>query len=418
MHSHSHSPAATLPNGFHQSHDPSVRKALLSIAKACENSPPLSPVNDWAALCSAAAAHRLMPLAHSLIAASDCPDDLKQASRRQVALLAAFGMAQEREHARALAALAAARVETIVLKGPALARTLYPKSALRGSGDLDVLVRQERWLDAHRALLGAGYTCVQELEAPPPKVAEHKAYYHTQYLSKDRVHMVEVHYDLWWYGLRPALGEQYWQRSIPLEIGGVQTRMVSMEDMLLHLCVHLHHHGYSRLIWFTDLALLIRANPNLHWPYLVQAARTEGLGIFVYYSLLYLERLLDVAAPKWVLQALKPGALQAWVHDRLCPTQTVLEVEVTDRAVFDFHEVPEATELVLNFVLTGRRREKLAYLLHLLAPSDEWLAYFYGTTDPRTLRRRRLLHAPQILSTAAGQLANAAVHGLTRHPVV
>src|SRR6185503_12220500 len=97
--------------------------------------------------------------------------------------LTVAGLAQDREHARALAALVAAGVETIVLKGPVLARTVYPERSMRGYADLDVLVRQERWLDAHRALLGLGYTCVQDLSGPPPKVAEHKAYYHTQYMS-------------------------------------------------------------------------------------------------------------------------------------------------------------------------------------------------------------------------------------------
>src|SRR5579859_6033895 len=109
MHSH-HSPLGPSPDEVHLARDPSVRKALLTIAAACDNPQPLPPVTDWPALCSAAEAHRLMPLAHPLIAESDCPEELKQASRHQVVLLAAFGMAQERVHARALTALSAAGV--------------------------------------------------------------------------------------------------------------------------------------------------------------------------------------------------------------------------------------------------------------------------------------------------------------------
>jgi hypothetical protein len=92
-------------------------------------------------------------------------------------------------------------------------------------------------------------------------------------------------------------------------------------------------------------------------------------------------------------------------------------VEVIDRAVFDFHEVPEATELVLNFLLTGRRREKLSYLRRLIAPSDEWLAYYYATSDASVLRRRRLVHGPRLLANAAHELFDAALHGVARHPV-
>ena len=398
--------------------DQTLREALLTIASACHEPRPLPPVTDWAALLQLADAHRLLPLAYPLIQQSACPPAIKRESKSQMALLTLHWIEQDKQHARVLNVLTAVGVDAVVLKGPALARTVYPRPSLRISGDLDVLVHQEDWLAAHHALLQAGYVCLQPLSAPPPKVAEHKAYYHTQYLSGDRRHLVEVHYDLWWYGLRPALGELFWQRALPLNIGGTATKMVSPEDMLLHLCIHLHHHGYNRLIWFTDIALLLRTYDQLDWAYLVRAARTEGLGIFVYYSLTYLDQLLGVAGPRWVLNALHPGRIQAWVHDRLCPPDGVIEVEVTDRALFDFHEVPEATELLLNFLLTGRRREKLTYLLRLLVPSTEWLAYYYATSDPGALRRRRLLHAPQMLIKAVRELAGVTVHGLARHPVV
>lgn len=411
--------SADLPGGGTRvAHDPKLREALLTIASSCFDPQPLPELSDWDALVQAADVHRLSPLANALIQNSTAPEAIKLDSRRRAALLAVHSASQEKQHARVLQALADAGIETMVLKGPGLARTLYPQPWLRVSSDLDVLVRQENWLAVHELLTAQGYTSLQPLSAPPPKVAEDKAYYHTQYLSADQRHFVEIHYDLWWYGLRPALGEQFWQRAVPLTIGGVATRMVSPEDMLLHLCIHLHHHGYNRLIWFTDIALLLRRyETELDWDYLVRAAHIEGLNIFVYYSLQYLEQLLGVAAPRRALKALKPGPVQAWVHDRLCPPSSVLEVEVTDRAVFDFHEVPEATELVLNFLLTGRRREKLRYLARLLTPSTEWLAYYYSTSDPRVLRRRRLSHIPHMLLKAGRELTGAAVNGLARHPV-
>jgi hypothetical protein len=290
---------------------------------------------------------------------------------------------------------------------------------LRPYGDLDILCHEEDWSAAHEALLGLGYRVLQPLTAPPPKVARHKAYYHTQYFRDDTGMMIEIHYDLWWYGLRPALGEIIWQRTRPLTIAGASTRMVSPEDLVLHLSVHLHHHGYARLIWFTDLALLLHdaTGPTIDWTYVVTAARREGVGLFLYYSLYYLQRLLGVGPPAGIMAALRPNPLQAWIHDRLWPPREVLSVEMSDRAVCDFHEVPDATELTLNFLLTGRRIEKLIYLGRLLVPSTEWLAYYYGTSDPATLRRRRLTHAPKLLATALGQLGGMARNGLARRPL-
>lgn len=395
-----------------------MREALLAFAAAPFAPQPLPPVDSWEEVLHRAWLHGLTPLAHRAVAASDWDPAAKAQARQRASSSALHSKTQERLHARVLQSLAEAAVPTMVLKGPGLARTVYPVSSLRPSGDLDVLVPQDAWRTVRDALSRLGYTSLQPLTEPPPKVAQHKAYYHTQYVNTERDHMVEIHYDMWWYGLRPALGPVYWQRALPLEIGGAPTQMPSFEDMLLHCCIHLHHHGYNRLIWFTDLAMLIRSRgAQLDWQHLVHAARTEGLGIFVYYSLTYLERLLGVASPGWVLDALRPSFLQAWVHDALCPPQAVLAVEVTDRAVFDFHEVPEFTELVLNFVLTGRRWEKLTYLARLFAPSDEWLAYYYATTDPRILRRRRWTHGPSLLLKGLREALTTARHGAVRQPL-
>jgi hypothetical protein len=323
-----------------------------------------------------------------------------------------------RAHLReVLLALQAVEINPLVLKGPVLAETAYPHPSLRPYGDLDILVREGDWQTTHETLLGLGYRCIQQFTGPPPKVAEHKAYYHTQYIRDDSGVMVEIHYDLWWYGLRPSLGEMFWTRAVPVTVEGVTTRMVALEERILHLGIHLHHHGYGRLIWFTDLALLLRGPEKIDWDFVVEAARREGVEIFLYYSLFYLNELLGVAAPVEVMAALRPNPVKAWIHDRLWPPADVLSTDVHDRVLCDLHEVPEAVELLLNFVLTGRRKEKLAYIGRLLAPSSEWLAYYYGTTDAATLRRRYLVHAPKMVATALSQIADTLIHGVTRHPV-
>jgi hypothetical protein len=172
--------------------------------------------------------------------------------------------------------------------------------------------------------------------------------------------------------------------------------------------VHLHHHGYKRLIWFTDLALLLHQTPRLDWKYVVWSARQEGVGPSVYYALGYLAALLGVAAPEWVCAELRPSPLQRLLHGHLWPSQAILNLEIDDTvSCGEFHEVPEATELISNMVLTGRRLEKAVYLLRLLLPSAGWLAYYYGTTDPTTLRMRRLIHGPKLVVRAFRELGAA-----------
>jgi hypothetical protein len=311
---------------------------------------------------------------------------------------------------RVLTALSDSGVPALVLKGPALGNSIYPNSMLRPYGDLDIVCRESDWTTTHATLASMGFEPVDGLSAPPPKVWDRKAYYHTQYYRPNEAILVEVHYDLWQIGLRPKLGDEFWRRAVPVTIAGTAARMLAPEDQVLHLCVHLHHHGYKRLIWFTDLALLLRGCPDLDWKYVVWAAQQEGVGPSIYYGLTYLAQLLGVAAPGWVLDALRPSPLQSLLHDHLWPAKAILDLEIDNTvSCGEFHEVPEATELVSNMVLSGRRWEKALYLLRLLLPSTAWLAYYYQTADPATLRKRRLIHAPKLLAAGLGELGSAGV---------
>lgn len=386
------------------------RAALLAFAAAAFENRPVPYIDDADVLLELARAHGLVGLAHRRLRRSDCPDEIKQVFRIDAAVQALRTGQMQTELANVLTELTASGVAAIILKGPALGQRVYPYASLRPYGDLDLLVREEDWQRTHVALLGLGYRCVQSFNGPPPKVTDKKAYYHTQYVRDEVGIMVEVHYDLWWYGLRPTLGEQLWQRAVPVSIGGVPTQMVDAEEEVIHLSVHLQHHGYRRLIWFTDLALLLRSNDALDWDFVVRTAKREGLSVFVYYSLTFLEQLLGVAAPPEVLRRLRPTPLQRRIHERFWPAAKVLGLEADEAVRCDFHEVPHATELLRNFVLVGRRLEKLRYLSRLLAPSSDWLGFYYGTTDPAVLARRRLMHGPKLIGQALTDLFRATLH--------
>jgi len=386
--------------------DRALREALLACARPHHEAQTLPAVSDWPALLAAAQLHRLVPLAHQRLKESDCPELVRAAFRASALALALRTKQLQAALTGVMDALRVAGVASIVLKGPALAATVYPHPSLRPYRDLDLLCREEDWSTVYHVLVDLGFQPVQPLPAPPPKVWERKAYYHSQYYRRhDRV-LVEIHYDLWQIGLRPRLGDAYWRRAVEVDGDGCPIRVLAPEDQVLHACVHLNHHGYSRLIWFSDLLHLLARHRQLDWAYLIEAARREGVALSLYFSLVYLERLFAVKTPAGVLAALRPAFPQAWLHDRLWPPAAVCGLAMDETAVpCDFHEVPGLQELANNFVLTGRRLEKLVYLGRLLAPSADWLAYYYGTSDPARLRRFRLIHAPKLIMTALAQRA-------------
>ena len=69
--------------------------------------------------------------------------------------------------------------------------------------------------------------------------------------------MVELHLDPLQMGLRPTREAARWQRAQPVEaLPGAL--MLSLEDQIIQLSVHVHKHGFNRLIWLKDLDLLVR----------------------------------------------------------------------------------------------------------------------------------------------------------------
>jgi hypothetical protein len=68
-------------------------------------------------------------------------------------------------------------------------------------------------------------------------------------------------------------------------------------------------------------------------------------------------------------------------------------------------------------LLASRIPEKLIYLLRLLIPPGDWLAYYYDRHDRATLRRRRLVHAPKFILKGLGGLRETASRGVLRQLV-
>ena len=92
--------------------------------------------------CELARRERVGPLLYDAVRKKHLlPAEVETALRQSYYLTAACNLRLFAALDQALRALAARGIEVIVLKGAALAQTVYPSVALRPMGDLDVLVR-------------------------------------------------------------------------------------------------------------------------------------------------------------------------------------------------------------------------------------------------------------------------------------
>ncbi|MFQ5610873.1 MAG: nucleotidyltransferase family protein [Anaerolineae bacterium] len=284
-------------------------------------------------------------------------------------------------------------LECLVIKGPAVACTVYPHPTLRFFTDLDLVVRERDLVAAHRLLVEIGFNPQQDQPPPPAKLVPQAVLHHLSYLQPQTGLMVEVHYDdLLNAGLVSRDLDGFWMRARRIAIENVPVKVLSPEDQLIHLCAHAHAHGYSRLNWFSDLAFILRERAGqLDWDHVIETLHLEEAQVSGYYTLYFLERLLGVAAPRGVLDALRPDRFRRWWHTRLLPEAQVLSLQPTGLA-FGLHVIPLFRQLLPDVLIMGRRRDKLPFLFRLLLPPATWLKYYYRLDNPLQIPLYYLLH--------------------------
>ncbi len=182
------------------------------------------------------------------------------------------------------------------VKGPLLARDLYGDLGLRHSGDLDLLIRQS---DAERAdglLRAAGFRRTQP-DFPLTPLQQQKYFsvrHEFEYFSADGALRLEIMWRL--------VNHEHFHRSTVGEAPGEATlagrrlAVLPAETAALHLLLHGADHGWFRLFWLLDIALLMQGG-KLDWPRLLARAEATRLERVFWQSVLLARELLAVPLP-------------------------------------------------------------------------------------------------------------------------
>ncbi len=211
-------------------------------------------------------------------------------------------------------------IAVIVLKGAALAFTIYPNPGLRPMADLDLLIRKDDIACALEILQELGYA-PSKISNPAVWYEEHQHQHCTPYVSNDGQTTIELHHDL-----LPANKyvhvpiEQLWRHARPIAIDSAQSLGLSLEDLLLHLCLHVSFNdgflGWLR--YACDVSVILdKFEQELNWHQFVENARAYGVARYAYYALWMAEQTVTDRIPTVVMTDLKRFAntvgLQDWL---------------------------------------------------------------------------------------------------------
>ncbi|MFL5865791.1 MAG: nucleotidyltransferase family protein [Thermoleophilaceae bacterium] len=198
----------------------------------------------------------------------------------------------------ALTTLAGAGIETMVLKGAALASLYYPDPGTRPMVDFDVLVRTREATRALDALERAGWRPVEALSRPQALAGRHS----TPLAGPDGFRV-----DLHWRALDPAArDDDFWEAARRTEVAGVETLAPGPAEQLLHVCAHGVGASPAGPRWVADAVTVVRrSGDGLDWDRFAERAAARRLTLALRPALGYLRSGFGVPVPAGTLVQLE-----------------------------------------------------------------------------------------------------------------
>jgi hypothetical protein len=187
-----------------------------------------------------------------------------------------------------LAALDAAHIPALLLKGGALSATVYPQPSRRHNHAIDLLVDPEEMANAG-AVLGRTQCTRRPVGSG---AARHQDYRHWTGLA------LGLHSTAFFLPYFEMPREQVQARAASIRIAGRSVRIMSPEDSLVHICAHATYaRSRANLRWACDAFYLLERHPNLDWCVVVETAVRSRVGLPLWVLLRWLRDVLGAAIP-------------------------------------------------------------------------------------------------------------------------
>lgn len=193
-------------------------------------------------------------------------------------------------------------IDLTVLKGAALAGTVYDDWALRHCHDIDLLVHETEQASARRALQDAGMRQQYE-RSPMPRGGR---FLHDSGLP------IELHTDLFEHPFYRCGAADMAGRRQMVDIDGILVRVLSPSAAVLHVCGHASYSGSrSSLRWATDAWSIAAKCADLDWDAFLWDTTRVKLALPLHVMFEYLATQLGAPIPRPVLQSLAHDAARA-----------------------------------------------------------------------------------------------------------
>ena len=251
-----------------KSHLDLSEELLTYVRSVLQDESPLAPaasLDEWSSLLNFLQAHWIIPFLYRKVGSlpQECrpPEPIADEMRQAFLFSRVRSLHMERQLREIIEGFQEEGVRVLVLRGPALAFSLYPDPAMRPSCDLDLLVLPEQVVQARGILESLGYKCLAKRFEVARDFFREECFVHQKNPgNKFPVDLHWVHWELhpFFKGSEEVDIQDLFQRACKVETPTLAFETLHPVDYLIHSAIHLImiHKNEMRLSWIYDTALL------------------------------------------------------------------------------------------------------------------------------------------------------------------
>lgn len=200
---------------------------------------------QWEALILEAKNQTISPFLYSLLVELEKSTNLDFSSKVQLRqgyiITAVRNTLILHETEQLLSNLRDAEIAVAGLKGIFLLENVYNNVGARPMNDIDILIRKRDLAECINVLERLGYTLTGYFSLDDQNIDTK----HVPPMQKEGGAMVEVHWTLLKEDEPFTIdADSLWERAVPARIANLDALALSVEDLVLHLCLHLAYQHY------------------------------------------------------------------------------------------------------------------------------------------------------------------------------
>lgn len=193
-----------------------------------------------------------------------------------------------------------AEIPVIVLKGAALAQTVYMDPALRHCHDIDILLGERNIKKAYDLLSALEFIPYHKDVTPQWETIK---FVHNSGLP------VELHRHLFLTQNNPIKISDLSESLHIQDIAGVPFRVLTPEMGLIQVCCHSYNmNRKGSIAWICDAWLIIDRYPELNWDGIIKFVQNHSIAKPLFFTLNYLAKELGAPIPQEFLKYLQKQA--------------------------------------------------------------------------------------------------------------